>query len=120
MDEASRCHRIGFMRQGRLLVEGSPDELRASLAGRIVEVRGGAIADLVARHAQTGRDVEDLRAFGDRIHLRVKPGKAESISARLPGKSRARGIRARSVPPSLEDVFIYLLRPAGKREGTHV
>ncbi|MFQ5946365.1 MAG: ABC transporter ATP-binding protein [Anaerolineae bacterium] len=28
MDEAQRCDRLGFMRLGRLLAEGSPDELR--------------------------------------------------------------------------------------------
>jgi hypothetical protein len=94
------------MRQGKLLVEGSPDELRRMLAGRIVEVRGGAIADL-RRRAGKLVGIEDLRAFGDRIHLRVKPGKADSISASLSGKTGS-GINAHSVSPSLEDVFIYL------------
>lgn len=119
MDEASRCHRIGFMRQGKLLIEGSPDELRRMLAGRIVEVRGGSIADL-RRQAGKLAGIEDLRAFGDRIHLRVQPGKAESISTRLTGKNRG-GIRAQSIPPSLEDVFIYLTtaQPA-ERKGIHV
>ena len=28
MDEAGRCDRLGFMREGRLIAEGSPDELR--------------------------------------------------------------------------------------------
>jgi ABC-type multidrug transport system ATPase subunit len=28
MDEAERCDRLGFMRHGRLLAEGSPTELR--------------------------------------------------------------------------------------------
>ena len=106
MDEASRCHRIGFMRSGSLLVEGSPDDLRRILAGRIVEVRGGAIAEL-RRQAGKLVGVEDLRAFGDRIHLRVEPGKADPICARLTKKPGS-GISAKSVSPSLEDVFIYL------------
>lgn len=29
MDEAERCDRLGFMRSGRLIAEGSPDELRS-------------------------------------------------------------------------------------------
>ncbi len=29
MDEAERCHRLGFIRAGRLLAEGSPDQLRS-------------------------------------------------------------------------------------------
>ncbi len=28
MDEAGRCDRLGFLREGRLIAEGSPDELR--------------------------------------------------------------------------------------------
>jgi drug efflux transport system ATP-binding protein len=118
MDEASRCHRIGFMRQGKLLVEGSPDELRRMLAGRIVEVRGGAIAELRRRAARLA-GIEDLRAFGDRIHLRVKAGMADIVSTSLSGKI-AKGISAKSVPPSLEDVFIYLTsdRPVERKE-TH-
>ncbi|MDO8672731.1 MAG: ABC transporter ATP-binding protein, partial [Dehalococcoidia bacterium] len=28
MDEADRCDRLGFMREGKLLAEGSPGELR--------------------------------------------------------------------------------------------
>jgi ABC-2 type transport system ATP-binding protein len=33
MDEAERCDRLGFVREGRLLITGSPDEIRAR-AGR--------------------------------------------------------------------------------------
>jgi ABC-2 type transport system ATP-binding protein len=117
MDEASRCHRIGFMQAGRLLVEGSPMELRDSLAGRIVEVRGGALAELRKR-TQNLAGVEDLRAFGDRIHLRVKPGKAGDVCAAIEQKTRTtHSVSARIVPPSLEDVFIHLSQ--GKGGGAH-
>ena len=30
MDEAGRCDRLGFMREGRLIAEGSPEQLRQS------------------------------------------------------------------------------------------
>ncbi len=40
MDEAARCQRVGFMRAGKLIAEGSPTELRQGLNGRIIEVRG--------------------------------------------------------------------------------
>jgi len=35
MDEAARCHRIGFMHHGKLILKGSPGELRATLNDRI-------------------------------------------------------------------------------------
>jgi ABC-2 type transport system ATP-binding protein len=111
MDEASRCHRIGFMQHGRLLVEGSPGELRERLDERIVEVRGGAVAEL-RRRTQKLAGVEDLRAFGDRVHLRVQPGRAAAVCERL-AQSGREGISARVVPPTLEDVFIYLSQQPG-------
>jgi ABC-2 type transport system ATP-binding protein len=30
MDEAERCQRLGLIRNGKLLAEGTPDEVRAS------------------------------------------------------------------------------------------
>jgi ABC-2 type transport system ATP-binding protein len=37
MDEAERCDRLGFMRQGRMLAEGSAAELRAQAATATLE-----------------------------------------------------------------------------------
>lgn len=37
MDEAERCHRLGFMRAGQLLAEGSPSELRDKVGGKTLE-----------------------------------------------------------------------------------
>jgi ABC-2 type transport system ATP-binding protein len=51
MDEAERCDRLGFLRQGRLLAEGSADELRARTGSATLE---GAFLAL-ARPAGEGR-----------------------------------------------------------------
>lgn len=110
MDEASRCHRVGFMRGGRILAEGSPSELRASIEGCILEVRGGSLVEIrAAAHRMDG--VEDVRLFGDKLHLRVQPGRADSVIAALSDAFPARAgspVEARLVPPTLEDVFIML------------
>jgi ABC-2 type transport system ATP-binding protein len=37
MDEAERCHRLGFMRRGKLLTQGTPAELRGSAAAATLE-----------------------------------------------------------------------------------
>jgi ABC-2 type transport system ATP-binding protein len=110
MDEASRCHRVGFMRAGKIIAEGTPSELRATLENRILQVRGPALTSLRAL-AEKIEGVENVRAFGDRLHLRVHPGKAESIIAVLTAASNTQagpGIEARAIPPTLEDVFIAL------------
>jgi ABC-2 type transport system ATP-binding protein len=37
MDEAEHCHRLGFLRDGQLLAEGSPDELRVKAGTKTLE-----------------------------------------------------------------------------------
>ena len=110
MDEASRCHRVGFMKAGRIITEDTPSNLRARLAGRILELRGSPLH--ILRHtAHTDQDVEDVQAFGDRLHIRVGEGKAEDVLRRLPAEIRSVGGQIdelRLIPPILEDVFIAL------------
>lgn len=107
MDEAARCHRIGFMRGGSLLVEGTPEALRRKLDGQIIEVRGEALPAL--RHFIADLpEVENVQMFGDRLHLRTRSGTALSVVAQLPTlDSRIKS--ARRIPAQLEDVFIALL-----------
>jgi len=111
MDEAARCQRVGFMRQGRLLVEGTPEALRRTLENRILEIYGQPLG-LLRRIAQADHQVEDAQMFGDRLHLRVLPGAAQATLERLNQAIPASGgqlNQARLIPPGLEDVFIALL-----------
>lgn len=110
MDEASRCHRVGFMKAGKIITEGTPSNLRAQLAGRILELRGTPLH--ILRHtANADQDVEDVAAFGDKLHIRVRSDKADLIMQRLPGEIKSAGgvlTELRTIPPTLEDVFIAL------------
>ncbi|MFZ5909541.1 MAG: ATP-binding cassette domain-containing protein [Chloroflexota bacterium] len=113
MDEASRCHRVGFMKTGRIIAEDTPSNLRARLNGRVLELRGEPL-DVMRHVAHQDEDVEDVAAFGDRLHLRVRAGKSEHVLSRLPGEiENAHGklTELRSIPPVLEDVFIALSEP---------
>ncbi len=110
MDEAARCHRIGFMQKGEIIMEGTPGQLRHLLNQRILELRGSPLPLLKSLSAQT-ENVEDVRAFGDRLHLRVREGQSESVIHDLERVIPAGGgnfLGARAIPSSLEDVFIYL------------
>ena len=110
MDEASRCHRVGFMKNGKIIAEDTPSNLRSLLNGRILELRGSPLNTL--RHAaHTDEDVEDVQAFGDRLHIRVRDDKAKQVLRRLKSSIKAAGGHVeelRMVPPALEDVFIAL------------
>ena len=102
------------MRHGKIIAEGTPSELRALLKDRIVELRGMPIKEI--RHiAQTDADVEDVRAFGDRLHLRIRQDKAQIVIDRLPSEIQRQGAQVnylRNIPAQLEDVFIYLSEQA--------
>jgi ABC-2 type transport system ATP-binding protein len=111
MDEAGRCGRVGFMRYGKILVEGIPDELRSLLNGRILEVHGEPLP-LLRELARADENVEDAQMFGDRLHLRVHPGSAQAVIENLEVIIPAQGGKLtllRSINPQLEDVFIDLL-----------
>lgn len=110
MDEASRCHRVGFMKGGKIIAEDTPSNLRGLLNDRILELRGSPI-NLLRHVAHEDQDVEDVQAFGDRLHIRVRENKAQEVLARLKSQIRTVGGQVdelRSVPPGLEDVFIAL------------
>jgi ABC-2 type transport system ATP-binding protein len=114
MDEAARCKRLGFMSHGRILMQGGPRELASLLSGRVLMLvaQPKALAREVCR---LDPDIEDVAAFGDRLHLRVRGGVRtegpDGVLARLTATLRAAGVEVRelnTIPPSLEDVFIAL------------
>ena len=110
MDEAARCHRIGFMRHGRIITEGSAGQLRATLDERILELRGTPLP-LLRHIAAQDPGVEDVRTFGDRLHLRLKEPQAQEAIDRLRVSIPQGGgqfVDARPIPTTLEDVFISL------------
>lgn len=110
MDEASRCSRVGFMRNGRIIQEGSPSQLRDLLRGQVLELSGSP-TDLLVQVARADPAVQDVRRFGDRLHLRVAPGQSPAVQARLSEQIRTAGVRVshvEEITPLLEDVFIDL------------
>jgi len=98
------------MKNGRIIAEDTPSILRARLNNRIIALRGSPIH--VLRHvAHTDVDVEDVQAFGDKLHIRVGEGKAQDVLSRLKSEIGSKGGQVdelRIVNPVLEDVFIAL------------
>ena len=110
MDEALRCTRIGFMRGGRIISEGPPADLRRRLDGRILELAGSP-DKLLVEMARRDPGVETAERFGNRFHLRVAPGQAQAVLARLGPAIQAAGGTVEElaiIDPQLEDVFIEL------------
>jgi ABC-2 type transport system ATP-binding protein len=113
MEEAEHCHRLSLMNRGRLVALDSPAGLRAQLAHPILEVRAAdAPAALEAIAGTPGVLAAGL--FGRALHVTVEEPAAGEAAVR--DRLARAGIaveRVRVVPPSLEDVFVALIREAG-------
>jgi len=111
MDEAARCSKVGFMTNGKLIIEGPPEDLRKKLIGRILEIQGNNLS-IIRQIAKADSDVEDAQLFGDRIHIRIKMGSSKGVISRLDEECQRQGVEIsliKETSPQLEDYFIYLL-----------
>jgi len=111
MDEAVRCTYVGFMKDGKLVIQDTPKALRAQLENRILELRGKPLNQLRIL-VSADEDVEGVQAFGDRLHLRVRAGSSRTVISRLKKSTQSSEAiihQIELVNPQLEDVFIALL-----------
>jgi len=109
MDEATRCTQVGFLRQGRLIVEGKPHEVRARLENRVIEVTGSPLMDLMNACREIPL-ITGVQRFGDRLHLRLEKAGVltpDDLAAILKGKPLTL-TSCQFIEPFLEDVFIAL------------
>jgi ABC-2 type transport system ATP-binding protein len=110
MDEAERCNRIVYLAEGRIVVQGTSDEVvrRASLV--IFETTGEEI-DEVARRIRRSEGVEAAAVFGHALRV---AGSDRAALQRAIGAFPKLGWH--EAEPRLEDVFIHQL--ASKEEAT--
>ena len=111
MDEAERCHKLGYILYGRLLVQGTAQEVIASQSLYTWAVTGDDLPALAER-LRTLPAVEQVAAFGTALHI---TGSDRERLRRELGPIMAESGRTWSeVKPDLEDVFIHLMRETGE------
>jgi ABC-2 type transport system ATP-binding protein len=115
MDEAERCHKLAYIAYGRLMAQGSVEEIIAAQGLTTWEVSGedlGAIADRL--RGQPG--VEQIAAFGSALH--VTGHDAAALEGTLRRLVSDAGCRAEPAKTGLEDVFIHLTEQATDNYGS--
>jgi ABC-2 type transport system ATP-binding protein len=108
MEEAERCNQIAVISQGKLLKIGEPDELKAELKGRLLEVECKPLMK-ASKIFRTLPGVEGVTAYGTTLHLNVSDERA--LMPALKSAASSNNIDVTSVKPitaSLEDVFATL------------
>ncbi|HYC42218.1 MAG TPA: ABC transporter ATP-binding protein [Noviherbaspirillum sp.] len=105
MDEAERCHQLAYIAYGKLLAQGTAEQLIADAGLVTYSLAGPGIAEV----ARTLRALPALNvaSFGTALH--VSAATVGELDAAL-APYRGAGISVVPVETSLEDVFIALMQ----------
>jgi ABC-2 type transport system ATP-binding protein len=117
MDEAERCSRVGLMYQGQIVVCDVPEQIKALVAGELLELRS---SDLRRAEAVIARleGVLEIQTYGDLLHIFV-----DSVASRQDSLLEALSaadldvIGLRQTRPRMEEAFISLVRKQMEEDG---
>jgi ABC-2 type transport system ATP-binding protein len=111
MDEAERCHQVGILYQGKLLVSGAPEELELALPFDVIEVKAKPRKQM-RRFIARVEGLLDWRPVGDRLRLSVpnSNGETKEILKKLGKEMPRSGMEVkllRQAKKTMEDVFTH-------------
>ncbi len=107
MDEAERCKRIVYLSGGRLIVQGTAEDVVRDAALVVFDLTGEGI-DKVSKRLRGAPGIESATIFGRA--LRVVGLDRDAMRASLATIATEPGIVTEEVPARLDDVFIHLLQ----------
>ena len=116
MDEAEHCHRLAFIQHGRLIAQGSFEEIKKqTINGQVLEI---SLSDplkglSVLHNAMISGTllIDEVELYGSLLHVRSSDIRRQKN--RIRSILRKAGIKVEGlseIEPSLEDVFIACMR----------
>jgi ABC-2 type transport system ATP-binding protein len=111
MDEAERCHRLAILESGRVVADGTPQDLCAALPGRVWLLRTAQTraAELALRKLQ---GVLGVAQIGTALRVLADPSLDEKTLRQVLSADANASIEP--VAPNLEDVFVAATHVARK------
>lgn len=116
MSEAMRCHRIGFIQNGKIIGCDTPQNIREAFPWLVLSVRS----------AEMFRLLQDLRAypncrachsFGAYQHIYLPKGSDPEDLHRYLTRKRHNDIRIKETDATIEDCFMDLMAKKGESDG---
>ncbi len=110
LDEAEHAGRVAMIEAGVLTAVATPADFKAHfLKGTLLAVTSDEpLVTLTAIHGLPG--VADVSLYGDSVHVLLNEGDAASLAAAI-AKAGVVGAVVQAAAPTLEDVFISLMKP---------
>ena len=108
MDEADYCDRLALIYRGKIIAEGTPNELRRNYMIRdVLEIETESIVEAMEFLEQQGIETA---VFGSLLHATVEDSKtAVPLIYKILGGQNITVRRVDKIVPSLEDVFVTLI-----------
>ncbi len=105
LEEADKCDRVVLMHHGRVVVSGTPSDVRRSFKHPLYRLKGGNLRSLQAFFAGTA-GTRTTQLFGDALHVvfDVEPSEGRWVEWRALSKGNLESWTRQS--PSIEDVFM--------------
>ncbi len=112
LDEAEHAARVAMIEGGVLTAVATPADFKAHyLKGTLLAVTSDdPLAALAVLRGLPG--MADVSLYGDSVHVLTLEHDAASLAALIEAGG-VRGASVQAVPPTLEDVFISLMKPRG-------
>lgn len=111
MDEADYCNRLALIYRGRIIAEGSPNELKQKYMKRyVLEIETDRVVE--AMEALNKNGIETA-IFGSLLHATVDNIEKQTAKTRtVLEEAGIQTTRIERIVPSLEDVFVSLIETA--------
>ena len=108
MDEADYCNRLALIYRGRIIAEGTPNELKQKYMTRyVLEVEVDKVVEAMEALSENGIETA---IFGSLLHATVdNMEKAVPKIREVLESADIRAGRIERIVPSLEDVFVTLI-----------
>lgn len=111
LDEAERCNRIALMNKGKLISFDTPQNVKAELDKAIVELVCNPIRN--SYNLIKSKTDFEVQMFGDRLNVVVDDCEKDCKELEALLKNNSITITdMRPIPPSLENVFMHLIKDA--------
>jgi ABC-2 type transport system ATP-binding protein len=115
LDEAERCHRIGLMHRGRMVMTGTPDDVKATIPGKVYNIETLSPAPIYQALRERWSS-SNVVLYGDRVRFWAREGEKDACESECLLTQKGLGpFSFREAAPSLEDVFVALLGQGEKK-----